>query len=215
MSIFKRLLNTVHSEAIFSRRVRVLAGHIANHLGTGSVLDVGCGDGTLAQTIMRIKPGVDIQGIDVFLRPSVAIPARTYDGVTIPFEDKSVDWVTVVDVLHHTDDPASVLAECVRVARNGVVIKDHLRDGRLALKTLRFMDWVGNRGHDVRLPYNYLSTDEWEQVFLKLKLDIERRTTCLGIYPFPFNNAFDRSLHFVATARPKKEAVSYFPKVGQ
>ena len=27
------------------------------------------------------------------------------------------------------------------------------------------MDWVGNRGHDVRLPYNYLSKAEWNAIF--------------------------------------------------
>jgi 2-polyprenyl-3-methyl-5-hydroxy-6-metoxy-1,4-benzoquinol methylase len=207
MSIPKNLLNSLHARAVFSRRIRVLASHISDHLGTGSVLDVGCGDGTLANTIMQMKHGVDFQGIDVFLRPSVAIPAQTYDGVTIPLEDKSVDWVTIVDVLHHTDDPASVLAECIRVSRSGVVIKDHLRDGLLANQTLRFMDWVGNRGHDVRLPYNYLSTKEWEQIFLDLNLGIERRKNKLGIYSFPFNLAFDRSLHFIATVATKTDEI--------
>ena len=32
-------------------------------------------------------------------------------------------------------------------------------------RTLAFMDWVGNKGHDVRLPYNYLSKAEWTAVF--------------------------------------------------
>jgi SAM-dependent methyltransferase len=199
MTVAKKTLNSVHSKAVFNRRIRVLAEHIADHLGTGSVLDVGCGDGTLARSVMEMKSDLEFSGIDVFLRPSVAIPATTYDGVTIPLEDNSVDWVTIVDVLHHTDDPAVVLAECARVSRKGIVIKDHLRDGVLANQTLRFMDWVGNRGHDVRLPYNYLSAHEWKQTFDRLGLLMTRMDKSLGIYPPPFTYIFDRGLHFVAT----------------
>ncbi|MCU0903935.1 MAG: class I SAM-dependent methyltransferase [Tabrizicola sp.] len=195
----KRALNYMHANMVFSRRIRVLSGHIASHLSDGSVLDVGCGDGTLAQAVMAQRPNLSFQGIDVFLRPSVAIPAQVYDGQTIPFPDQSFDWVTICDVLHHTDDPAAVLAECARVVRRGVVIKDHLREGLLAGPVLRFMDWVGNRGHDVRLPYNYLSRAEWDAIFAKIGMKPARWDQSLGIYPAPFTYLFDRSLHFVAT----------------
>jgi SAM-dependent methyltransferase len=195
----KRSLNYLHARMVFSRRIRVLAQHIAAQLPEGSVLDVGCGDGTLAQAVMALNPQTRFQGIDVFLRPSVAIPAQVYDGQRIPFPDDAFDWVTICDVLHHTDDPAAVLAECARVARRGVVIKDHLREGVLAGPTLRLMDWVGNRGHDVRLPYNYLSRQEWNRIFAGLGLTTQRWEPKLGIYPAPFGLLFDRSLHFVAT----------------
>lgn len=197
----KQALNAVHSVAVFNRRIRVLAGHIARHLDEGTVLDVGCGDGTLAKAVMALKPQLRFSGIDVFLRPTVAIPATAYDGVTIPFEDNAFDWVTIVDVLHHTDDPAAVLAECRRVARKGVVIKDHLREGVMADTTLRFMDWVGNRGHDVRLPYNYLSKAEWSAVFDRAGVATVKSDERLGIYPTPFGSLFDRGLHFVATTQ--------------
>lgn len=194
----KQALNALHARMVFGRRIRVLAGHIAAQLPEGSVLDVGCGDGTLAQAVMQLNPKTSFQGIDVFLRPSVAIPAQVYDGQTIPFPDDAFDWVTVCDVLHHTDNPAAVLAECSRVARRGVVIKDHLREGLLAGPTLRFMDWVGNRGHDVRLPYNYLTHREWTAIFTRLGLAPLRWEQALGIYPAPFGLIFDRTLHFVA-----------------
>jgi SAM-dependent methyltransferase len=202
----KQALNALHARMVFGRRIRVLSEHIAAQLARGSVLDVGCGDGTLAQAVMRLKPETSFQGIDVFLRPSVAIPAQVYDGHTIPFPDAAFDWVTICDVLHHCDDPASVLAECSRVARRGVVIKDHLREGLLAGPTLRLMDWVGNRGHDVRLPYNYLSRQEWSAIFARLGLAPLRWEQSLGLYPAPFGLIFDRSLHFVATVAKTPEA---------
>ena len=204
----RRALNYLHASMVFGRRIRVLSRHIASHLTEGTVLDVGCGDGTLAQAVMAQKPTTKFQGIDVFLRPSVAIPAQAYDGQSIPFPDRSFDWVTICDVLHHTDDPGAVLAECARVARRGVVIKDHLREGWLAGPLLRVMDWVGNRGHGVRLPYNYLSRAEWDEVFKKTGLTPARWNHSLGIYPAPFTFLFDRSLHFVATVakQPQEQA---------
>ena len=48
-----------------------------------------------------------------------------------------------------------LLRETVRVARQVIVIKDHLLKGAFAYSTLRLMDWVGNARHDVALPYNY------------------------------------------------------------
>lgn len=97
------------------------------------------------------------------------------------------------------------------------MIKDHLREGPLAGPTLRLMDWVGNRGHDVRLPYNYLSRREWTAIFARLGLAPLRWEQSLGIYPAPFGLVFDRSLHFVATvakastgqvSRPSLQTVS-------
>jgi SAM-dependent methyltransferase len=203
MAVAKQALNSVHGAAVFRRRVRVLSQAISEAIpDAGTVLDVGCGDGSIARAIMDTRPDLVFEGIDVFLRPNVAIPARVYDGAAIPSPDHSFDWVTIVDVLHHTDDPAAVLSECRRVARRGVVIKDHLREGFLARPTLRFMDWVGNRGHDVRLPYNYLSQDEWNSVFARVGLRIETWTMRLDIYPPPFGLAFDRRLHFVALVSP-------------
>lgn len=148
---------------------------------------------------MGAKPGLSFEGIDVFLRPQVFIPAREYDGHTIPYGDRSFDWVTIVDVLHHTDDPAAVLREAVRVAGKGVVIKDHLRQGLGARQVLRVMDWVGNRGHDVRLPYNYLSRPEWTAIIDGLGLTVSGWEERIGLYPFPIDLVFGRSLHFVAT----------------
>jgi SAM-dependent methyltransferase len=196
---FKPVLNAVHGAAVFNRRVRVLATHLAGAIPSrGTVLDVGCGDGTVALELMRLRPDLHAEGVDVMARPKVHIPARVYDGETLPFASGGFDYVTIVDVLHHTDDPVVVLREAARVARRGVVVKDHLSEGLFAGPTLRFMDWVGNRGHDVVLPYNYLSREEWQAAFAESGLRIDSTRERLGLYPVPFSWAFDRGLHFVA-----------------
>lgn len=201
-AVEKRLLNTVHDRAVFRRRVDVLSAHLADRLGpSGTVLDLGCGDGSIAAAIMRHRPGLRFRGIDVFVRPKTLIPVEAFDGASIPAADQSVDWVTIVDVLHHADDPERLLAEASRVARRGIVVKDHLREGPGAAATLRFMDWVGNRGHDVRLPYNYLSCREWQSIFDRLGLETAFWNERLSLYPFPASLVFDRRLHFVATLR--------------
>ena len=194
----KSLLNAVHNSAVFNRRVQVLARHLAEAIpGPGRVLDLGSGDGSIAVALMQLRPDLGVEGVDVMLRPRTQIPVTRYDGVTLPFEDRSFDFVTIVDVLHHTADPAAVLAEGARVARNGVVLKDHLLEGFLAGATLRFMDWVGNRGHDVVLPYNYLSRDGWRQAFERAGVTPVSTKDRLGLYPAPFSWGFDRRLHFV------------------
>lgn len=203
----KRLLNAVHGMAVFGRRVRVLAGHLANAIPSrGSVLDLGCGDGSVAAALMRLRPDLMVEGVDVLIRPETHIPVTPYDGDTLPFADKSFDYVTIVDVLHHTEDPAAVLTEAARVARQGIVLKDHLLEGALAGPTLRFMDWVGNRGHGVVLPYNYLTDAQWQDAFAKAGLSTVSRTEKLGLYPPPFGWLFDRKLHFVALLAPRPAA---------
>lgn len=193
------MLNAIHQRMVFGRRIRTLATAIADRLPQDArVLDVGCGSGELAQLIMALRPDVAIQGIDVLVRPDTAIPVEQYDGLHIPHPDGAFDAAIVVDVLHHTDDPAAVLAEIARVAK-AVVIKDHNRDGLAAGVTLRFMDWVGNISHGVRLPYNYLSSRQWAGIWRTLGLAPQRTANHLSLYPRPFSWLFDRKLHFVTT----------------
>lgn len=191
------MLGAVHDRLVFGRRIRRLAAALVDRLPANArVLDVGCGSGDLAALVMSLRPDVTIEGIDVLVRPGTAIPVHAYDGARIPFADNSFDAAIVVDVLHHTDDPEAVLEEISRVAPI-VILKDHLRDGLAAGATLRFMDWVGNAAHGVRLPYNYLSRREWKRIWNGLGLGTSDFATRLSLYPRPFSWLFDRGLHFV------------------
>ncbi len=193
------LLAFIHDSLVHSRRVDILARHLSAIIPFGSsVLDVGCGDGWIAAQIVGVRPDVRITGIDVLKRREAHIPVLEFDGVNIPFLNGSFDVVMFVDVLHHTPDPTVLLREARRVARNALLIKDHLKDGFAAEQTLRLMDWVGNARHGVALPYNYWTSEEWRQGVRSLGVTATVWRTKLNLYPAPASWIFERSLHFVA-----------------
>lgn len=196
------MIGRLHNQHVLSRRVRVLAGHLAGLLpAEGDVLDVGCGDGQIARLILERRPGLRLAGVDVVPRATTALPVTMFDGVTLPFPDGSRDAVMFVDVLHHTGDPMVLLREAARVSRRWVLIKDHHRDGLLAGPTLRFMDWVGNARFGVALPYNYWPQRRWSAAFAELGLVRERSLTALGLYPAWADWVFGRGLHFITLLR--------------
>lgn len=201
------LFEKIHGSYVHNRRVKVLTRELSALLPpNGQVLDVGCGDGLLAALMQKDKPNVVITGIDVLVRDHTHIPVVKFDGMTIPFPDRSFDTLVFVDVLHHTDDPVLLLREAVRVARNTIVIKDHTLDGFAAGATLRFMDRIGNRRYNVALPYNYWPKQEWLNAFEDLGLTLRTWKSKLGLYPRSVDWFVGRSLHFIAQiALPQAE----------
>jgi SAM-dependent methyltransferase len=192
-------LEAIHNRYIYRRRIQKLRDALEKLIPPGAkTLDVGCGDGWLTHLIQERRPDISIEGIDVLVRPGTHVPVTGFDGRKIPFPDKSFDTVTVVDVLHHADDPFGLLTETARVARNCVVIKDHLLQGFLARETLEFMDRMGNARYNVTLPYNYWTRAQWDEAFGTLGLRITSWEGDVGLYPWPVSTAFGRALHFVA-----------------
>jgi SAM-dependent methyltransferase len=191
-----------HHAFVFERRTRVLAEMLAAQIPQrASVLDIGCGDGTIASLIKKLRPDGAVQGVEFQVRPGCKIECRAFDGLSLPFPDASFDVCLFVDVLHHTEDPSNLLREAARVSRSFVLLKDHLGENFIDDVTLRFMDWVGNRPHGVVLTYNYQSREQWTKHFSNCGLAEVSWTEEVPLYPAPFSLMAGRGLHFVSLLR--------------
>ena len=162
-----------------------------------SVLDVGCGNGVIADLINRTNPSASFQGLEVKPRPSCLIPCIAYDGENFPVPDSCFDICMFVDVLHHTQHLGRLLNEAKRVSRRYVLIKDHLCESSADHAVLAFMDWVGNHAHGVGLTYNYQSKARWNDLFSSSGFRTVDWTENVPLYPAPFDKLFGRRLHFL------------------
>jgi ubiquinone/menaquinone biosynthesis C-methylase UbiE len=201
-ALSSRTAGILHDHLVFNRRVRVLADWFAKMLPAGvRVLDAGCGDGLISAVLQQQRSDISIQGIDVLPRATTHIPVEMFDGLHIPFPGESFDVVMFSDVLHHTEDATILLREARRVAKQGVLLKDHFCEGLAANTRLRFMDWVGNARYGVALPYNYWTERQWRDAWQEIGLRPERIETQLGLYPKPADWVFGARLHFIALLR--------------
>ena len=202
------LINTVHTRLVFGRRVRVLAEALAQMIPPGSrVLDVGCGDGKISAQIANRARNISISLDNVLLRPHCYIPVTHFNGSTHPYPNASFDVVMFVDVLHHTKDPAALLAEARRVTRKYLLLKDHFRTGPIGDVTLRVMDWFGDAHHNVVLPYNYLSETEWEATLQSVRFRDRPAKEKTGPVSFSGESGFRTRLAFHRA--PRKKPMSY------
>lgn len=85
----------------------------------GPVLDVGCGEGRLAEALAA---GVDWVGVDMSLAQLESNPYRPVvraDMRALPFRDGAFAEVAHLWCLYHVDEPAAAVAEAYRVLRPG------------------------------------------------------------------------------------------------
>ena len=99
--------------------------------GGKRVLEVGCGEGELADRLVRscdparrparyLATDVSLERLRPGLDP--CIESRAASIYELPFGDRSFELVVCCEVLEHLEDPARGLAELARVAGERVII---------------------------------------------------------------------------------------------
>lgn len=135
----------------------------------GKILDIGTGIGDVCNELLvegyNVTP-VDIRDLSLFpgIKPII------YDGKRLPFGDNEFDISLLLTVLHHTENPLSVLKEASRVSKKLIVMED-VYEGKIQKYLTFAMDSVTNFeffGH----PHTNKTKLEWEAVFKELGLKI-------------------------------------------
>jgi SAM-dependent methyltransferase len=199
VQLIKRALVEAHHRRVHLPRVTRVARALAAQIGSArSLLDVGCGDGTVAKDIGAKIGAERVAGVDIKVRPFVAIEVARYDGTHLPFPDGAFEAVIISDVLHHCHDPAAVLRDALRVASRVVAIKDHFRFGELSNKILLLMDVAGNAGPAVEVRGTYFRPREWIELVRQAGGRVTGLEWPLRIHDLPFRLVTQDRLQFVA-----------------
>lgn len=155
---------------LYKRRI---AYYIASLCEDGStVLDVGCDDGSLAKMIIDFKPSLKFEGVDIQDRRPSFITRKIYDGKRLPYPEHKFDIVMAVDVLHHTHDIPSLLAEMKRVSTKYLLIKDHCSYGKISEIVYSVFDYFANVAYGIPCAFNYPSPTRWKRYFQELQLEL-------------------------------------------
>jgi SAM-dependent methyltransferase len=191
-------ITDIPEKRLKAHKEKVLVEMVAQLLPErGTVLAIGSGNGVLAAGVNRVKPVLGIEGVDIDPPVDAEIVTHKFDGVHLEFPDGAYDWCFLVDYIHRSDEPESLLQEAARVCRKGIVIKDFLRDGVLARPSLRFMDKVGRNRSTKRLPCCYWSPQEWARSISAANLTVDVWCDRLYLYPWWSNWALGRGLHLL------------------
>lgn len=93
------------------------------------VLDLGCGEGKSNYVFKKMAPKINWHGIDIEDSPEVRKRTHeldsilTFDGMNLPYSNKSFDLIYCNQVLEHVRYPDKLLSEAFRVLRpNGIFL---------------------------------------------------------------------------------------------
>ncbi|MGQ0645110.1 MAG: class I SAM-dependent methyltransferase [Elusimicrobiota bacterium] len=166
--------------------------------GRGKGLDLGCGDGRLAEILFCKTPDIRWTGLDLDAEDAARARARgLYEKVhaasasAIPEPDGSFDVVFSNSALEHMDGLDAVLTEAARVLKPGgrfffTVPVPEFRNLLLWPRLLRRTGFAGAaeryaQSLDRRLAHvNYLSKENWEDRLARRGLRLE---TAKGYFP--------------------------------
>lgn len=153
-----------------------LALSVARHLEPNqTLLDVGCGDMTLAR---RLQPmaNVEVQGLDLLDYNKTDLPMHTYEGDLYPFPDNHFDAVLLCFVLHHSKNHEQMLREARRVSKDRIIVLEDHYQTWMGLQLTKFHDIIVNKliCTDVACPCTFRTEEGWRALFSQLNLSVDQ-----------------------------------------
>ncbi len=173
---------------IIQERSSIIYEEIKSHLQGQTLLDIGCGNGLISEMARQNFSEVQLLDVVNYINPDVKLPFMSYhEGENLPV-DRMYDTVLLLTVLHHTNDPLTLLKEAWKVTNKRLIIiesifgvheklpnnkyklADHGDREQIAFAV--FVDWLYNRVlHDnIPVPYNFTTPQKWIEIFTQLEM---------------------------------------------
>lgn len=155
-------------QAFLRRYARREARALLPHVTGGRLLDLGAGEGWVAEALLERVPRRWASAADVDAFGLARGPYVVYDGARLPFGDCAFDTTLISLALHHAEKPEAVLDEAVRVTRYRLLIVESVfRNGRERF----WLDLLDGRlngyrhGGVMHVPLAFRRPEEWRALF--------------------------------------------------
>ncbi len=157
-------------------RAELVYSHIANKAVGNSYLEIGAGDGKVAELVSR--EGKSVTLLDVLDFNETNLRLVKYDGKKMPFGNDIFDTSSMLMVLHHCDNPLQVLDEAIRVTKKRIIIIESVYANEEEKKINTFVDWFWNRvfHEGINVPLNFKMPQEWLEIFEQKSLKLIENT---------------------------------------
>ena len=133
------------------------------------IIDIGAGKGLLAQEMaQRFDARVTL--VDVASYNQTSLPLSVCDSRALAFADNSFDYALLSFVLHHSQNPACILREALRVAQEVIVVENHV-EGKLRGVLTRLIDSWPAIQYGTPPCYFTKTRDEWLKWFEQFSVE--------------------------------------------
>ena len=147
------------------------------------ILDIGLGNGYVGKQIKEHYK-IYMEGVDVVDYNETNIKNTIYDGLNLPFKDKSFDSTLILQTLHHCTDQIRVIKEAKRVSRKKIIIMEDIYNNFFEKMTTFLHDYISNKRKGINCPYDFHNKAEWQAIFKKLGLKIVKEKGTMSKFWF-------------------------------
>ena len=135
------------------------------------ILDLGCGSAIISKEFKDFFEA-EIFGVDIEDKRIYPIPFKVIDGRLLPFPPNSFDVVLMNYVLHHSEDPISLLSQVKKTAPK-IIIYEDIPKGFFSnffckIHGFTFSFFFQKKKQKT----NFKSINEWKKIFKDLGLKL-------------------------------------------